>query len=79
MYALRKHAHAICRDFFQKKKKVKNSLEKNDFLMFSIQNIDCLYTLEPLRRGGSIEYPQSMFWSRNNKNRFTHVNPSFAI
>ena len=27
-------------------------------------------------RGGSDEYPQSMFWS---KNRYTPANPSFAI
>ena len=33
------------------------------------QNIDCGYTLEPPRRGGSNEYPQSMFWSKNKKNR----------
>ena len=38
------------------------------FLIFA-QNIDCGYTLEPPRRGGSNEYPQSMFWSKNNKNR----------
>ena len=25
------------------------------------QNIDCGFTLEPPRRGGSNEYPQSMF------------------
>ena len=25
------------------------------------QNIDCGYSLEPPRRGGSNEYPQSMF------------------
>ena len=41
------------------------------FLIFSYfifaQNIDCGYTLEPLRRGGSNEYPQSMFWSKNKK------------
>ena len=37
--------------------------------MFSIfaQNIDCGYTLEPPRRGGSNEYPQSMFWIKNKK------------
>ena len=29
------------------------------------QNIDCRYSLEPPRRGGSNEYPQSMFLSRN--------------
>ena len=32
------------------------------FLIFA-QNIDCGYTLEPPHRGGSNEYPQSMFWS----------------
>ena len=34
----------------------------------SAQNIDCRYSLEPPRRGGSNEYPQSMFLSRNKKN-----------
>ena len=36
------------------------------FLIFA-QNIDCGYTLEPPQRGGSNEYPQSMFWSKNKK------------
>ena len=31
------------------------------------------------RRGGSNEYPHSMFWSRNKKNRYTFAYPSFAI
>ena len=48
------------------------------FLIFA-QNIDCGYMLEPPRRGGSNEYPQSMFWSKNKKNRYTPVYPSFAI
>ena len=29
--------------------------------LISAQNIDCGYSLEPPRRGGSDEYPQSMF------------------
>ena len=29
--------------------------------LFSAQNIDCGYSLEPPRPGGSNEYPQSMF------------------
>ena len=29
--------------------------------LFFFQNIDCGYMLEPPRRGGSNEYPQSMF------------------
>ena len=31
------------------------------FFHISAQNIDCGYSLEPPRRGGSYEYPQSMF------------------
>ena len=31
------------------------------FFLFLLQNIDCGYSLEPPRRGGSNEYPQSMF------------------
>ena len=30
--------------------------------LISAQNIDCGYSLEPPLRGGSNEYPQSMFW-----------------
>ena len=48
------------------------------FLIFA-QNIDCGYKLEPPRRGGSNEYPQSMFWSKNKKNRYTPAYPSFTI
>ena len=31
--------------------------------LISAQNKDCGYSLEPPRRGGSNEYPQSMFWA----------------
>ena len=52
----------------------------DSFLIFA-QNIDCGYTLESLRRGGSNEYPQSMFWSKDKKDtcRYTPAYPSFAI
>ena len=30
------------------------------FFLFLLKNIDCGYSLEPPRRGGSNEYPQSM-------------------
>ena len=43
------------------------------------QNIDCVYTLEPPQRGGSNEYPQSMFWSKNKKKMYTPVNPNFSV
>ena len=40
------------------------------YIMFliSAQNIDCGYSLKPPHRGGSNEYPQSMFLNRNMKN-----------
>ena len=31
------------------------------FFLFLLQNIDCGYSLDPPRRGGSNAYPQSMF------------------
>ena len=34
----------------------------------SAQNVVCGYSLEPPWQGGSNEYPQSMFLSRNKKN-----------
>ena len=49
------------------------------FFLISAQNINCGYSLEPPQRGGSNEYPQSMFLSRNKKMMYTPVNPSFTI
>ena len=46
----------------------KFSDKKSDIFRISAQNIDYGYSLEPPRRGGSNEYPQSMFLSRNKKN-----------
>ena len=50
-----------------------------DIFLICVKNIDCGNTLEPPRRGGSNEYPQSMFWSKNKKNRYTLAYSSFAI
>ena len=57
----------------------KFSVEKIDILLIFAQNIDCGYLLEPPHRGGSNEYPQSMFWSKNKKNRYTPAYTRFAI
>ena len=48
----------------------------NIFLIFA-QNMDCGYTLEPPQRGGSNEYPQSMFWSKNKKKNVYPYKPQF--
>ena len=57
---LRKHAYSNILKTLQPKRgnfPIKNS----DIFHISAQNIDCWYSLEPPRRGGSNEYPQSMF------------------
>ena len=46
--------------FYHQKRKIFR--KKNDIFHISAQNIDCGYSLEPPRRGGSYEYSQSMFW-----------------
>ena len=45
------------------------------FFLYFAQNLDCGYPLEPPQRGGSNEYPQYMFWSKNKKNRYSPANP----
>ena len=54
--------------------KTENFLIKiSDIFHISARNIDCGYSLEPLHRGDSNEYSQSMFLAD------TPVNPSFTI
>ena len=54
--------------------------KNSDIFHISAQNIDCGYSLEPPRRGGSNEYPQSMFMNGNKKKiMYTPVNPSLTI
>ena len=73
LITLRKQAYSnIQKILLQKKWKV---ADKN-FDIYA-QNIDCWYSLEPPRRGGSNEYPQSMFFSRNKKNNVYPCNPQF--
>ena len=54
-------------------------LKNFDIFLIFAQNVDCGYTLELPRRGGSNKYPQSMFWSKNKKNRYTPAYPSFSF
>ena len=55
----------------------KFSDKNSDSFHISAQNIDCRYSLEPPRRGGSNEYPQSMFLSKNKKNNVYPCKPQF--
>ena len=73
---LRKHAYSNILQILSPKNEnfqIKNS----DIFHVSAQNIDCGYSLESPRRGGSNEYPQSMFLSRNKKNNVYPRKPQF--
>ena len=52
-------------------------MKNTDIFQVFVQNIDCGYSLEPPRRGGSNGYPQSMFLSRNKKNNVYPCKPQF--
>ena len=54
-------------------------INKSDIFRISAQNIDCEYSLEPPRRGGSNEYPQSMFLSSNKKNNVYLCKPNILL
>ena len=51
-------------------------MKKIDIFLISAQNIDCRYSLEPPRRGGSNEYPHYVL-SRNKKNNVYPCKPQF--
>ena len=60
LLTLQKHAYSNTLKILPPKNEnfqIKNS----DIFHISAQNIDCGYSLEPPQRGGSNEYPQSMF------------------
>ena len=54
--ALRKYAFSNILKILQPKKE-NFQIKKFDIFHISAQNIDCGYSLEPPRRGGSNEYP----------------------
>ena len=62
-----------------KKNEKKKSDKNSNIFHISAQNIDCGYSLEPPRRGGSNDYQQSMFWAKTRKIMYTHVKPSFTV
>ena len=75
-YTLWKHAYSNILQISPPKNR-KFSDKNSDIFRISAQNIDCVYSLEPPRRGGSNEYPQSMFLSRNKKNNVYSCKPQF--
>ena len=74
---LRKHAYLNILKISPPKTKF---LDKNsDIFHISAQNIDCGFSLEPPRRGGSNEHPQSMIEGEMRKIMFTPVNASTGV
>ena len=78
---LRKHAYSNIWKISPPKAEKNSDKKTLIFFHISAQNIDCGYSLEPPRRvprrGGSNEYPQSMFLSRNKKNNVYPCKPQF--
>ena len=73
---LRKHTYSNILKILRPKNE--NFLIKNSSgFLISAQNIDCGYSLELPRRGGSNEYPQSKFSSRTKKNNVYSCKPQF--
>ena len=60
---------------FTSKKTENFQIKISDIFHISAQNIDCGYSLEPPQRGGSNEYPQSVFLNRNKKNNVYPCKP----
>ena len=74
--SLREHAYSNILKISPQK--TENLQIKNSHIFhISAQNIDCGYSLEPPRRGGSNEYPHSMFLSRNKKINVYPCKPQF--
>ena len=76
MKTLRKHAYSNILKILPPKNE-NFQIKASDIFHISTQNIDCGYSLEPPRRGGSNEYQQSMFLSRNKKNNVYPYKPQF--
>ena len=74
--SLRKHAYSNILKISRPKTE-KFQVKNSDIFHISAQNIDFGYSLEPPPQGGSYEYPQSMFLSRNKKNNVYPCKPQF--
>ena len=75
-HTLRKHTYSNILKILPPKNE-NFQTKKSDIFQISAQNIDCGYSLEPPRWGGSNEYPQSMLLSRDKKNNVYPCKPQF--
>ena len=63
--------------FYHQKKNENFQIKNSDIFHISAQNIDCGYSLEPLRRGGFKRVPTIYVLSRNKKNNVYPCKPQF--
>ena len=74
--SLRKHAYSnILKTLPPKNENLQ--IKKADIFSYFCSKHGLWYSLEPPRRGGSNEYPQSMFLIRNKKNNVYPCKPQF--
>ena len=73
---LRKHAYSNILKILPPKNE-NSQIKIFDIFLISAYNMVCGYSLEPPRRGGSNEYPQSMLLNRNKKNNVYPWKPQF--
>ena len=74
--ALRKHAYLNILGILPPKNE-NFQMKNSGRFHISAQNMDCGYLLEPPRRGGSNEFPQSMFLRKNKKINVYPNKPQF--
>ena len=74
LHSLRKHTYLSILKISPPKTE-NFQMKISDMFHISALNIDCGYSLEPPRRGGSNEYSQYMFLSSNKKNNVYPCKP----
>ena len=74
---LRKHAYSNILKILPPKTESFQIKVLSDIFQISAQKIHCRYSLEPPHQGGSNEYSQSMFLSRNKKTNVYPCKPQF--
>ena len=76
-YTLQKHTYSIYIENFTSKNWKFSDKKSDIFFYISAQSINCGYSLEPPRRGGSNEYPQSMLLAKEKKSNVYPCKPQF--
>ena len=66
-------------NFTSKNWKFQIKKKKTDIFHIAAQNINCVYSLEPPRRGDSTNTNNLYLWAETRKIMYIPVNPSFTI